>query len=771
MVLVCYSPIQIASSSQRVDQEIAPPQWTLTDLRTLDPPDALSADQDILAVYLHLPKRSAFPLEIPWFKEQLQGDALNEFQIRIDFLDLSLPARSDLLIAIDHAPGGNFLLPNGFLSDLAWDTLISIPAYAPIQAWDREHHRKSGISIWIARDMTLDFVTIHIKGLALPPFLPRLRLQVYTFSPAPSTLADRSPVFSAEGGSPSAAPVLFVFWNTFPAYTPAQALRRWDGAHTGPSGGRHGLYNLLRLARNHHVPLVLLDLKYPTSLPALDYVGGVHLVQELLAQNLLILPDVIPFISAPGFPNDYEPLNRDLITYLSQFSSQIAQRFNLPATPFLYAPPSLQLPSGYTTIFMASKALGHQDIQVRRWQDRRVIPIPPQMLSPQATSEGLSLEVKRLLIQMAIQNSASAEGNPRILLLGGDLPNSEWGIPSTARAGFGYINAHPWIRLLGAQDLLGARAREETSINSNASSLPPSPLFQVVSEQILSKPRARLSEAATQVLLTVYAPLTPQSPQLPQLRANYLGQVGIFSLVDQWNASPSSFSSCNHDPDLDGENECILADAFALYIFKPTDGSLTYAFIRTDTEVHQIIAPSSQLAFGLSDPFRWNLKKKLKSDPEVIAGAFADDFGPYQVILGDNWLVMQKDTLTKIFRLMPYSLQVEYRTESPIQTDIPLVIDPWERFNKNWFEGYSASSSPSGWECNLSSGVRIQIYASSVLDAHTFQESRAQMSLPENPNAEFSPGHYLPFPLFLLHISAPGNFNVDIHIVPHEGSR
>ena len=47
-----------------------------------------------------------------------------------------------------------------------------------------------------------------------------------------------------------------VFWNTLPSATPAQTLRRWDGAHTGPMGGKHGLSVLLQAAASQGVPLV-----------------------------------------------------------------------------------------------------------------------------------------------------------------------------------------------------------------------------------------------------------------------------------------------------------------------------------------------------------------------------------------------------------------------------------------------------------------------------------------------------------------------------------
>ncbi len=51
------------------------------------------------------------------------------------------------------------------------------------------------------------------------------------------------------------APLFLAFWNTLPASTPAQVLRRWDGAHTGPVGSRHGLRYLIESIDEFHLPV------------------------------------------------------------------------------------------------------------------------------------------------------------------------------------------------------------------------------------------------------------------------------------------------------------------------------------------------------------------------------------------------------------------------------------------------------------------------------------------------------------------------------------
>jgi hypothetical protein len=83
------------------------------------------------------------------------------------------------------------------------------------------------------------------------------------------------------------------FWNVFPATTPTQALRDWDGAHTGPLGSRHGLKYVLSAARQFGFPMALLDLKSPASLGALGFMGEIPEIQALYAGGRLILPDVV----------------------------------------------------------------------------------------------------------------------------------------------------------------------------------------------------------------------------------------------------------------------------------------------------------------------------------------------------------------------------------------------------------------------------------------------------------------------------------------------
>ena len=59
---------------------------------------------------------------------------------------------------------------------------------------------------------------------------------------------DQTDPTNIDAPSPSRAKVIFGFWNTFSSSSPAETLRSWAGAHSGPLSGRHGLKYLLETA-------------------------------------------------------------------------------------------------------------------------------------------------------------------------------------------------------------------------------------------------------------------------------------------------------------------------------------------------------------------------------------------------------------------------------------------------------------------------------------------------------------------------------------------
>ncbi|MCK5429477.1 MAG: hypothetical protein KAI94_08400, partial [Anaerolineales bacterium] len=245
--------------------------WTYSELRSLDPSDTFQPSLDILAVYSRHLRPTAPLSQLGSIFPDFSGD-VQRVQLRLDFLDLPIRSEADIYLALDHKAGGSKDLPLSDSADIAWDTLIQIPVSGPVKAVDPAGNPQLGLGLQVMRDPTMDTITLSFyQGALSQASTIGFNGQLFTTVAGSETIQDRSSPFSSSGNPPAPAQVLFAFWNTYPAYTPAQTLRRWDGAHTGPLGGRHGLYNLLRTARNQQIPLALLDLKTPTSLSALDY--------------------------------------------------------------------------------------------------------------------------------------------------------------------------------------------------------------------------------------------------------------------------------------------------------------------------------------------------------------------------------------------------------------------------------------------------------------------------------------------------------------------
>ncbi len=282
-------------------------EWTYADLRLLDPVDNTSTPStDILAVYF-----------------RTSG---SDLEIRVDLLDLPLIPDYRLQISLDILPGGN-----------PWDLSINIPANGRPSVTPAN----SNLIPRIIRDPWMDTVTVRFNQINISqPFT----LQVASFTADESDPADVTDAVRSDAFPPvQRAPLALVFWDVFPAATPAQALRHWAGAHTGPNGGRHGLKYILDNAGQYSIPVALLDLKTPASLAALDYLGITPQIQSLTSRSLLILPDV-----AYG-----EPANISL-----GFSRRAAAGFGLPASLFVYDP-ALNLQSIYLAQFLPLDTTTH----------------------------------------------------------------------------------------------------------------------------------------------------------------------------------------------------------------------------------------------------------------------------------------------------------------------------------------------------------------------------------------------------------------------------
>ncbi|MBN1146872.1 MAG: hypothetical protein JXA78_06435 [Anaerolineales bacterium] len=741
--------------------------WEYGQLRALDPAEAAQPGLDLLAAYL-----------------RVSGD---EIQIRLELLDHAALPDYDLYLAIDHAPGGANDLPLETAPAIAWDTLLAIPALGPFQALDANLAPRSASGLLAVRDPILDTILISLPSQALSPGgkLARFEVQVLLAEAGSSSLADSLGPFCSDAPPPPPARVLFAFWDTYPAYTPLTALRRWSGAHSGPNGGSHGLGNLLSAARAMNTPLALLDLKNPAWLSALDYGGKQAVVDEMLAAGLLILPEYAPEVAYAPLPlPDWAALQ------MLEQNRNIASEFGLPPSQFIYLPSgSISEVGNARLAFIRQRPVesaapgveppGIQPVYVWRWRELLALQLPdPGNQSPQATLEGPSLETRRALLETALAAAESGTSAAPILALGGSLPASAWGDPLPALRSLRYLASRPWVQPVDARGLLSAApapglppaqatAALEASTEDNGEA-------GALLDTLREAPNNPLGRAAWQAYAALFAPVQPTSPDLPSLRSNYVGDVWSLLAAAAWAQEPAPIATCDLDPDHDGQPECLLASRNLYTQFEIESGALTHAFAiltsaSTTENVHQWIAPSSQFISGLSDPLFWDLGKGAAADPGVLPGAFAEPGQSYQASLeaGGLFFVGADGKTRKSFRLTAHGLEIAYRfaAHPPFAAiQIPLALDPWRRFSPGWANAYRGERLANGWAWSLESSVQVRALASTPLTARTFLDSRPFFEHSENPDKDYPAGHTLPFPLALLEIPLAGEVEIWIEV-------
>lgn len=691
----------------------APPSatsWTAGDLRLLDPAgNAATPATDLVAVYVRTVGQ--------------------DLQVRVDLLDLSFD---------DEYKLGVFIFERDNVSP-PLSVFIEPGKVSPV--FDHAASQWSDIRARVVRDPWFDTITISFNrslladriliavGTFLPSEAPEETQPITTYQPA--AVQNSTPLIALDDPPPAArAPVLLAFTNTFPAATPAQALRRWDGAHTGPTGERHGLRLLLDGVRANNLPVALLDLKTPASLAALAYLGALSDVRTLSEKGLLILPDV-----ADGEPVDISlDLNR-----------RAAKGFNLPSSPFVYAP---DLVPGAHYQFISLPDTTHVSIS----GNTRLIPTPAADPAPQATVDGPSLEVRRALMDLAFSNDAA-----KLLVLGGSLPDSTWGQADRAAPTFAWLAAHPWIHVLDADDL--------KTFPVGASDQPPG--LVTTEDTFLASLQAAPKNAITDSAWQTYLMLTAPTDDIPlrELRWNYLGQVGTLVAASRWADRPFTQYDCSVDLDRNLRPECILANRNYFAVIETDGARLTHLFFGE----HQLVGPTAQFAIGLSDPSEWNKIPGDGADPGQVMGAFVDEVQPFQEYAA-SWSAPGTLTLTnadgsraKIFQLTEDGLEVMYQVQGPVSTKIPLAVNP-----QKFFSGpseYVAAQSAGSWIWGPANGIRVQVRTDAAISAINFTDSLPFLDLPEDPNVDYPPGHYLPFPLSLVTIHSNGIFRVQIEVI------
>jgi hypothetical protein len=708
--------------------------WEITDLRALDPLDVKDPALELIAVYTR---------EIGFEK-----------QIRLDFLDIPEKPSSDIYIALDTQPGGVEMVHLSRLdtqalyleglrkTDILYDLLLVIPAEGEPSVLDvAKATLSTRIKPRIIRDPVLDTLTIRLNYFDLPA---KYSLQVFVTPAGEHAPVDQSTAVSSEAPPPPRTPLLMIFSQTFPATTPAGALRRWDGAHTGPYGERHGLHPLLDAAAAARIPLILLDLKKPASLSALDLTGGLDQIRRMVRNRLLTLPDGVY-----GEPGEVS---------LSH-SVEAAKAFGLPTGKFIYGPSQAEAGHPFQ-FFFDSEAIS--PVSIVDWNGEKLLGIPPSA-EEQTTPDGLTLETRRALITAALEG-----GDGRVVILGGDLPDSAWGDSDAGLAGMSYIATHPWIQPLDTDALMNITpltaqvdsrtVRENPSepvaiYNSQgqATGFDSFTLQKKILSRLESAPNNALTDSAWEMYFALTAPV--RDPQLAALNAQYLGDINFLLTAADWAHTPAPQSTCAVDLNFDLLPDCVLADGGFFAVFQSDGARLAYLFSQDGNGIHQIVAPAWQFATGLSDRTLWQTDLGSAADPSQIPGAFLDADAPWRIytptLNADGSITfLSSDGKVKTFSLTEDGVLLEYNG-SPLIMKAGLALDPWRRFQAGWGKDYIATMETGSLRWQLNGGPSVQVdVARGTL--HAFNDSAQFLSAPEDPNQDFPPGHYFPFPMAVL---------------------
>ena len=741
-------------------------KWVYADLRIVSTDFSENPSHDMVAAYTR--------------------ESSSDIQIRLDFLDISPINKSDIYIALDTKPGGTNNLPLETKSKIFWDTLITIPTdgrpgtYLPLMQGTQFSRIKLRTDVVprVTYDPLNDYVIISLNKFIFPENNQLFQAQVFLTAEGSTQPVDIIGPFQFDDKPQYRAPVLIAFWNVFPAYTPAQAIRRWDGAHTGPYGEQHGLNLLLQAVRNNEIPITLLDLRTPTSISALDYIGQLPTIQKLVEDRLIALPDTMPGKMVNN--GSYSSREMDFIGIESlYFNSEwaldcariearlVSQHFNLPLSKFLYAPQLPQFPpNGYRTIF----TLSSEETRPHRWFETNLIPLLHEEHTLQATTQGLSLVIRKELLKLT-QNRNNNISN--FIFLGGSLPESTWGDPEAANATMRYIAEHPWIKPLYPDDLMAMRFNSRESsfpytipINKTSSPTFDQDMFNLIctdAENLLKHP---IVNAAWQSYLSLFSPLPPEPALLQNLRANYFHQIDNLVKAAQWADQPFTLADCSFETNQDGQTECVLASENYYAVFDRSGARLKFLFIRlsdekdVSSEVHQLIGPTSQFLVGLGDPSTWNLEAGDASESGGVHGAFSDTsyswdiYSLTEVSPGHITFTSPDGILTKSYKFDENRLSVEYRNTPPITVKIPLALDPWTRFTPDWGIRYWENQTTNGWVWGLHDGPQVKISSNGTVELHPFTASQDNLIFRENPNFEYPPGHFIPFPIALSEIQS-----------------
>jgi len=357
----------------------------------------------------------------------------------------------------------------------------------------------------------------------------------------------------------------------------------------------------------------------------------------------------------------------------------------------------------------------------------------------------LSLNLRRSLLNTAFLPDAT-------ITLGGDLSVSEWGIPGVALSAFEYINNHPWMRTVSRCGTNNTNNDPEMMTGTN----------NAILQKLRESPPNPLTDAAWEMYDQLVAGETRDGAPFPASVSD--GLIGHLLAGAQWAESPFEKTDCTVDLDWDGEYECILSNRQYFISIELTGGVSTFAFFQdASSGIHQIIGPTYQFTTNSNSDDLSQISGALYNAETREVRYQVDAIYPGTIVLTSSGSVAMR----KFFSLAPDGVRLVVNNAQS-NLSIPLTLDPWQRFEADWGQSYFAELAPSQiWTWGIHSSISAVLNTSNPNALRYFYVSQNAIGRPEDPNYNYTAGHYLPFPMAVLDIQPiGGNVSVNIYVTP-----
>lgn len=656
---------------------------------------------------------------------------------RIDLLDFSPENAPSLLLFLDTFPGSIISSPDQLGLEDRWEMVITISPDHIVSLVSEIDKNLFSEQIAAAYDPQLDTIRLDLPLEAVQPPGP-FEIAVVSIDPSTGDFMDTIGPVRSDTPPPEPIPMLLTFWNVFPSTTPAQALRSWDGAHNGPAGERFGLHHLLDAVEAYELPVVLADLKQPSSLAGLQLLGAVPMLAKLEQQALLSLPDVLPQpfcrqAARLGWPDWI--LNRlDLEAQRLDFQSSMA----LTCTPGVYNDGIVPISRGYRSLLVHASEGIHERISEGAIPAAGEIILLTTGASAQSLSfdGGLSLDLRQQLAANLDREQADS-----VFLLSVDFQRSFWGDPHSVEDSFYWIAEHPWIQPITLNELnrsyfgeviLGTAETEILDLPNNADQ-PSSNITLEEVKTLLNPPSSEALSAFTwQLLYEAYSTPICQTQRATMgseavgaslcenIQELYRSRLQLLSIVSSWEQMLARNAS---DDELRSFKDSLNYDS-TMVIF------LNYRW------------------FAAVDVARSNLVALFAAHPKK--GAIPLIWDPaLQVPETANMRELKIDI--KDFSAGD-TLRVEFQAgASSGQLQLPIYLSPQHLYREQACLSAELETSVLHLGCLDDFRWRLEIDGGSwSLD--TVLDSPARWNLVEDPDQEMPAGHFLPIPYGLLSV-------------------